>query len=106
MPDQIVWQCPKCNRVDRASNHICRFDKRSVTVQIDKGIPLPPRLAGGHPNSKYPFRAMQPGDSVPCDGDLTRAANLVTYWHRALGDGVKFGYCRMEDGTVRIWRVK
>jgi hypothetical protein len=41
MTNQIVWQCPKCNRVDLASNHICRSDKRSVTVQIDKGIPLP-----------------------------------------------------------------
>ena len=73
-----------------------------MTVQIDKGIPMPPHRY----NSRYDFRRMEVGDSVPFIGDIRHATSSANYWARSVGNGAKFACRTLEDGTVRIWRVK
>lgn len=72
-----------------------------MTVQIEKGIPIP------HPGSgrlSYPFHEMKVGDSIlVTDRTLPQLERMTGSYGRR--HGVKFSLRKMKGG-VRIWRVK
>lgn len=80
-------------------------------IQIDSGVPLPPRPNTGRPKGapgkrRYPWKAMRVGDSFIFPATKTEA------WQR-IGDRRRFDRNQyetrqlVEDGrmVVRIWRV-
>jgi hypothetical protein len=76
-------------------------------MKINREIPIPARTARGG-FRKYPWSAMQPGDSFFVQGmTIFKISSQAT--HRAQKDGRKYT-CRsvVENGEsgVRVWRVK
>ena len=75
-------------------------------MQIDRGI-APPAPRG----RKYPFRRMNPGDSVFYAGDFTHLNACKAYMAAKTiqkRDGIEFqGKRVIENGQagVRIWRI-
>lgn len=67
--------------------------------KIEKGIPIPPRDAGGLP---WTLRQMDPGDSVLVPSSVKYVAQAMTKCGK--GTGRKF-VSRQEDAGRRIWRV-
>ena len=76
-------------------------------MQIEKGIPLPSKRDGRPP--KYPFAAMSVTDSfaAPAATKNEHASlfALATAWAKRNNPGAKFATRRVDDKTVRIWRV-
>lgn len=75
-----------------------------MTYKIEKDVPLPP--ARGNKN-KYPFGEMSVGDSFALEGNEEEfyrgriaASNYGARHHK------KFSCRLMEEGGLRIWRVK
>ncbi len=87
-------------------------DRAKVTLKsfvVERGVPLPPKpRPGPHPGflrKRYPFNAMQIGDSffVAGSNTLRIQASLVDAAKRAIhGDWTT----RRVEGGVRIWRIK
>lgn len=74
-------------------------------IRIAKGLPMPNK--GGRPaNARYPWHAMEVGDSflvtTPGDADsASRAARVFATYH-----GITFKTARRSvRGGIRIWRV-
>jgi len=76
-------------------------------IKVNKGISIPKSASIGT-KAKYPFRAMETGDSflVPSNNP-TRAqkhmSSIITYWKGKL-PGRTFT-TRCVEGGVRIWRT-
>lgn len=73
-------------------------------VTVDKGVPLPPLVAGRH--AKYPWRTMEVGDSFVFPGARSGAGASIV--NGAKATGFKFTQRVVtENGerVVRIWRV-
>jgi hypothetical protein len=90
-------------------------EKRQMTYAIEKTVPLPGRKEyisspGARAPArrwarKYPFRAMEVGDSFLVEPrEANRARSAASKWskrHR----GFRFTSRRMPDGDYRIWRI-
>lgn len=74
-----------------------------MTIKIDKGIPIPPRLNNGGRPAAYPFSEMQVGDSFVYSGNSKAAISTTSAASRRLG--FKFTTRVEGDGLVRIWRI-
>lgn len=73
-----------------------------MTVQIEKGIALPPRGKAGRP-SVYPWKQMEVGDSfVMATPDGYKRALQASNAHKPL----RFKARRIGDNSFRIWRVE
>ncbi len=78
--------------------------------KIDKGIPIPTKAGGGVP-SKYPFRAMEVGDSFLAEAPegmsrrQLRIAVTSAAAYQQTTYGTKFSVRTVSDG-IRCWRVK
>ena len=74
---------------------------RGLVMKIDKGIPLRPRdLSGGR---KYPFNAMDVGDSIWVERARAESAKVCAIIH-----GKRFGKrfsAREEGAGRRKWRI-
>jgi hypothetical protein len=66
-------------------------------MKVEKGVPLPAR---------YPFDEMQIGDSFIVPPELSR--NTVSVAAGRYGDKhqMKFTVRRMDDKTLRCWRIE
>lgn len=79
-------------------------------IQIDSGIPIPPRATGEGRTPKYPFRQMEVGDSflVPYMDGRPRghtARRMAAATKSAVKrTGWKFTARQLSDG-LRVWRV-
>lgn len=78
-------------------------------IQIESGIPIPPRAGGTGRPSKYPFDQLKPGDSflVPHhDGNpvVTVRRMAAAVKGAAKRTGWKFTTRRLSEG-LRVWRV-
>lgn len=79
-----------------------------MTFEIEKGVPIPPKKSK---LNKYPFHAMEPGDSflIPLPPEVdrrtftVRVTVRVAAWRKATG--YRFTIRTMEGG-VRVWRVE
>lgn len=72
-----------------------------MSIEIDKGIPIPiPEAKQGRP-SKYPFGSMEVGDSFFAPS--TSIGQTVSKMGKFLGR--KF-ICRTVEGGSRVWRVE
>jgi len=72
-------------------------------LQIESGIPIPPRRRKGGAQRVYPFGSMKVGDSFFVAGSASSpeaAAGLYARKHK-----MKFT-ARYVDGGVRIWRIQ
>lgn len=83
-------------------------------IAIDAGIPVPPPSNGGRA-PKYPFAAMNVGDSfaIPLTGLMHEKGGDLAY-NRLKGASVRWKNkhggeyrirTRREEGVVRCWRV-
>jgi hypothetical protein len=70
-------------------------------IKIESGVPLPPHQAR---NAKYPFSAMQIGDSffVPNVTVSSLAGCMAHARHRDAG---RIYTSRTVEGGVRVWRT-
>jgi hypothetical protein len=75
-----------------------------TAVKIEKGVTLPPRKYSGRP-WKWPFPEMKVGElfAVPKDTNPDSFRNRAVYASAKLQR--KFTTRKMEDGTLRCWRV-
>lgn len=71
-------------------------------VQIEKGVPFS-NTSGPHPNTKYPFRAMEVDDSFVV-ADRTPHTMRAVARHHAERTGFTFKV-RAEGNGSRIWRT-
>lgn len=82
-----------------------------MSIRIESGIPVPPRVGGGGRPGKYPFEHMTPGDSFLVtyqDGQPpAHAARRLASATKGASKrtGFKFTTRRLKDG-VRVWRVE
>lgn len=72
-----------------------------MAVEIDKGIPIPPRTFGRP--AVYPFATMEVGDSFLYRGGMTTGCTAASVNGKRLGR--KFVTRKTPDG-IRIWRVE
>jgi hypothetical protein len=81
-----------------------------INIPIEKGIPIPPNpREGGHGNTKYPFRAMEVGDSIFIPCTLTELPGVRNRVHSATRHYTKNGITftsRTVEGGFRVWRIK
>ena len=76
-----------------------------MTIEIEKGVPLPKRSRGpGRPRSgKYPFQQMEVGDSFLISNVASNSVACISgRW--AKRTGFKFSQRKVEGG-YRVWRV-
>lgn len=78
-----------------------------MTIEIEKGVPIPPQVRVGR-KATYPFREMQLGDSFFVPGKTTTqfSAHRVSSLKKL---GLEFvSRTVVEDGVegCRVWRVK
>jgi hypothetical protein len=69
-----------------------------MTIQIDRGIPMPAPARA----RQYPWKEMEVGDSFLMAGKPSQVANAVSRACRNYGK--KFSYRKLREG-VRVWRV-
>lgn len=78
-----------------------------MDIQIEKGIPLPPRRCGPYPKSQYrrwPFASMAIGDSFFYEtGDPLRAQTDILAASRRSPHSIT---TRIQENGLRVWRVK
>lgn len=70
---------------------------------IEKGIPVAPLTGAGRKN-KYPFDAMEVGDSFFVKDGKGKSLSRLSYMH-----GKRLSYkfaCRTVEGGVRVWRTE
>ena len=71
--------------------------------EIEKGIPVPPRVYRGRV-SKYPFANMEVGESFLVEATPAKAASLATAAGRRR-PGWKFISRKVDETHARVWRV-
>jgi len=70
---------------------------------IDKGIPVP-KLVGTGRRNKYPFDAMEVGDSFLVTGLKGKTISRICCYH---GKRLSRKFAsRTVDGGVRVWRTE
>lgn len=72
-------------------------------IEIEKNVPLK-RVTPGQ-KSPYPFQDMEVGDSFAFPGAYHTAAAHTQIWKHRL-PGKRFSLRKMDDGSIRIWRVE
>lgn len=74
--------------------------KLAPAIQVDKGLPIPPRRGGGPGKDSWEvIRTMEIGDSFLWDGH----PSVVYFQAKALGRKIK---TRKESGVGRrVWRI-
>ena len=84
--------------------HADMFNLECMMIEIEKGIPLPskPVTREGGCKPKYPFQAMEVGDSFEVKAPPKSFVNIVAVYGKKLG--VKFT-TRKTEGGRRVWRV-
>jgi hypothetical protein len=70
------------------------------TFKIEKGVPIMEAIKNGGAPPKYPFRAMEIGDSIVGSKAITVAARE---WFR--GNGRQCVCRKQPDGSYRVWRT-
>ena len=70
-------------------------------IEIDKGIPIPPKMGGSGKKPIFPWRDMEVGDSFFVAGKK-RFSGTATMGQRIGGKFVQ----RLVEGGCRIWRVE
>lgn len=76
--------------------------------KIEKGVPIPARKFGSGRTPKYPWRAMEVGDSFFVQSDnpkQTQQAITSTACNRRSHYGSRFTV-RQVEGGVRVWRIE
>lgn len=107
-PPSLRTYCPQCfeSLLLNIKQETRKEDK--PMYDIEKNVPVSPKIYGGGPRSIYPFIKMEIGDSflVPCGGpDKLKTRNRVNSSLRHyIRDGRKFSIRNVQDG-VRCWRV-
>ena len=71
-----------------------------MNMKIEKDIPLP-----AHSGQKYPFAAMEIGDSFSVDWEKRHNLRQAAFYYKQRNKRFNFKTARM-NGKVRIWRVK
>ena len=76
-----------------------------MSFEVDRGIPLPPRLQAGGRVLKYPLDRMEVGDSFFCLTPRVRES-CSSYGKRA-GRRFTVRKWKQDDGTngFRVWRT-
>lgn len=70
-------------------------------IEIEKGLPIPAKRPG--PMSKYPFSAMEIGDSFFVATSRQSLSKSVHTARKRLGRRFT---CRAEPGGYRVWRIE
>lgn len=71
-------------------------------IEIEHNVPVP----SSH-NSKYPFAEMQVGDSFTVPNEqCASVAGSATNWGDRQTPAVRFTTRRIDEKSVRIWRIK
>lgn len=81
------------------------MEKGNGTFKIEKGVPIPKRQSSRLGKSKYPYQAMNVGDSILLP-HFTRTSQLggtLDVWKRATGWAFE---SRSVKGGVRVWRTR
>jgi len=74
-------------------------------IEIEKAVPIPNRKGSYEPReSKYPYKAMEVGDSFLVVEPPKSFRQQVNNWGK-FTDGKKFCYRTTPEG-VRVWRVR
>jgi hypothetical protein len=78
--------------------------KPKTAFAIDKHVPLPPK--GGRRGSKYPFRAMEVGDSffVPAGGATQSSLRSMAHGFTKR-TSARYAFRNVDGGGFRVWRV-
>ncbi len=81
-----------------------------MSIQVEKGIPVPPRTGGGDTTKKYPLSDLEVGDSFFVEGsyEKTKSAQVRASQYGA-AHGLKFTTRSVAENGVlgmRIWRVE
>lgn len=74
----------------------------SEVIAIEKGVPIP-RGRGGKP--RYPWKAMEVGDSFVAPSDVSERAVYVNATLAGKSLGRRFSCRKLPCGSVRVWRV-
>jgi len=72
--------------------------------EVEKGIPVVPRR-GPARGRKYPFAAMEVGDSFLAPGYARNRINASVYRWKSSHLGQQFAIRAVDDGCIRVWRV-
>lgn len=98
MSKPVLGQLAWCLRAGITASRKYSTEKEEAMYKIEKGVPAPEGK-----ESKYPFRAMEVGDSffVP-GGNGNRVSSSATMAGKRTAR--KF-MLRCVDGGVRVWRV-
>lgn len=80
----------------------------SEKFRIEFGVEFPPprksRQRESRPRRRWPFSAMQVGDSFVVPGALRQALREAASTH-GRRHGAKFATRKQADGTYRCWRI-
>lgn len=74
-----------------------------VQMQIDKGVPLPPKRGGDR--TRWGWGLMEVGDSVLVGRDEALKARRSASAY-ATRNGIELTSRTFKDGSTRIWRIK
>jgi hypothetical protein len=72
--------------------------------KIEKGVPIPDDLIQDL-KRKYPFAELEVGDSFVVAGRDMRKAMRAADQYKRRHQGWSYRAKRLDDGTVRLWRV-
>ncbi|MEK6880546.1 MAG: hypothetical protein AABY22_13095 [Nanoarchaeota archaeon] len=77
-----------------------------MEIKIEKGVPIPERLANGKKRAHYPFNAMEIGDSFVVK-DIKKAylQTLSKNWKRMHERKWVFKVATEGEEDCRIWRI-
>jgi len=78
--------------------------KQLDDLTIERGVPLPGRVAASQ-KTKYPFAAMDVGDSFRISEAAMRNARNSAYLY-AKRHGQRFSCRRVSDTAFRVWRIE
>lgn len=65
--------------------------------RIEKGVPMP---------TSFPFAQMEVGDSFVLPTNTKRVTAWIAAKRYADKHGVEFATRTVEDGSIRLWRIK
>ena len=70
-----------------------------MTIKIIKNAEMP------KPRANYPFADMEVGDAFDYPGGSTKVATAAFQWRKRNNPAVKFTVRKIDENTVRCWRV-
>lgn len=81
------------------------FDKNTPAPVIERNVPIPPPRRGGTASAVYPFKALQPGDSVlyPCTASPDRVKARRAAYRIAEHHEWQITVRSLPEG-IRVWR--